>query len=134
MTNPQPATVPTPGVNPLRTLDDWRDAFHRFVAAVLTISATYHVAWADPSGAFVLTWVPSILGVVDAILSAGNAVDRSRRAIYASLGLVQLGLVAAGWATSEQAILIVGYVVGALNSVYASQYTATSPVTPDPAR
>ncbi|ABW88428.1 holin [Mycobacterium phage Evanesce] len=126
--NPNPATVPAPGVNPLRTLEDWRDALHRAVTAILTVAGTYHVAWADPSGAFVLTWLPALLGVGDALLSTGNANDRRRRTIYAAAAVAQIALYAFGLASEEQAAIIIGYVVGALNSVYASQYTPTTPV------
>lgn len=118
---------PASGFNPFRSLADVRDFVHRAVTGVMMICGTYQVAFADPNGAFAVTWLPAVFGVVDAALSVSNSVDRTRRTIYALAGLGQLVLVGVGWATDTQAAMIAGFVLAALNSVYASQWTATTP-------
>lgn len=126
--NPQPDTVPAPGVNPLRTIDDWRDLFHRVVTAVMLVFGTAQIAWADPRGLIAAVIIPAVFGVVDAVVSFVHANDGGRRIVYAVLGGAQAIVAAIGYAADSTPVLIVGLAAAVANSVYASQYTATTPV------
>ncbi|WP_431231461.1 hypothetical protein ACQ856_18035 [Mycolicibacterium psychrotolerans] len=135
MTNPTDLTpaVPAPGVNPLRTAADWRDLLHRIVTAVLVVFGTAQVAWADPKGLIVAVAVPAVLGIVDAAVSFANSNDGGRRLVYAVLGAGQAIVAGIGYAADSTPVLIVGLAAAVVNSVYASQFTATSPVSAAPA-
>lgn len=129
-----PATVPAPGVNPLRTIDDWRDLLHRLVTAVMLVFGTAQIAWADPRGLIAVVVIPAVLGVVDAVVSFVHSNDGGRRIVFAVLGGAQAIVAAIGYSVGSTPVLLVGLAAAVVNSVYASQYTATSPVTPDTAR
>jgi len=118
---------PASGINPIRTLDDWRDLLHRTVTAVCLVLGTSHVAGFDTNGLIVVVVVPAILGVIDAAVSYANATDTGRRLVYAVLGGAQAILAGVGFAVESLPMMIVGVATAVVNSVYASQWTATSP-------
>ena len=126
--NPNPDTVPAPGLNPLHTGSDWRDLFHRVVTAVMLVLATAQVAWADPRALLAAVIVPGVLGIVDAAVSYAKANDGGRRVVYAVLGLGQAVVQFVGYANNSVPVIVVGLAAAVINSVYASQFTATSPV------
>lgn len=126
--NPQPATVPEPGVNPLRTASDWRDLMHRAIAAVLVALGTVQVAVDDPRALIVTVVVPGVLGILDAAISFANSNDGGRRIVYATLGLGQAVVQFVGYTADSLPVVLVGIAAAVVNSVYASQYTPTSPV------
>lgn len=126
--NPNADTVPEPGLNPLRTATDWRDLFHRIVTAVLVVLGTAQVAWADPRAILVAVILPGLLGIVDAGISFAKSSDGGRRVVYAVLGLGQAVVQFIGYATDTWQFVVVGIAAAVVNSVYASQFTATSPV------
>lgn len=130
MTNPQPKTAPEPGLNPLRTPTDWRDLFHRFVTAALVVLATAQVTWADPKALLAAVIIPGVLGIVDAVISFSKSNDGGRRVVYAVLGLGQAVVAFVGYATNTWQVVVVGIAAAAVNSVYASQWTATSTTAP----
>lgn len=128
MTDPNPKTVPEPGVNPLRTPSDWRDLFHRVVTAVMLVLGSAQIAWADPRAILAAVIIPGVLGIIDAAISFANANDGGRRVVYAVLGLAQAVVQFVGYATDSWQTVVVGIAAAVVNSVYASQFTATSPV------
>lgn len=130
MTSPNPTTAPEPGLNPLRTATDWRDLFHRIVTAVLLVLGTAQIAWADPRAIVVAVLVPGVLGIVDAAISFAKANDGGRRVVYAVLGLGQAVVQFVGYATDSWPTIVVGIAAAVVNSVYASQWTATSTTAP----
>lgn len=82
--------VGTPGVLPvanLKSLDNWRAFLHQVVMVVAPVLVTLNVV----GEAEAASWVVFVLAIVDNVLSAGNATDRVRRAIYAGAGALQAG-------------------------------------------
>lgn len=134
MSNPQPVTAPEPGLNPLRTATDWRDLFHRAITAVLVVLGTAQVAWADPKAILAAVIIPGVLGIVDAAISFSKSNDGGRRIVYAVLGLGQAVVAFVGYATDTWQVVVVGICAAVVNSVYASQWTATSTTQPTTAR
>lgn len=130
MTTPNADTAPEPGLNPLRTPTDWRDLFHRVVTGVLLVLGTAHIAVGDPQGIVVVVLVPGILGIIDAAISMAKSNDHGRRIVYAVLGLGQAVVQFIGYATDSWPTVVVGIAAAVVNSVYASQWTATSTTAP----
>lgn len=113
--------LPDPGVWPLKSPADWRDALHKFVAALALIAGSYHLLEAgDP---ILVVWIPAVLGIVDAIFARANSTDGNRRIVYAVGALAQLVLVAVGWATANQAMEVVGLAMTVITSAFASAFT-----------
>jgi hypothetical protein len=130
MSNPQPTTAPEQGLNPLRTSTDWRDLFHRIVTAVFVVLGTAQIAWADPKAIILAVILPGILGIVDAAISFRKSNDAGRRVVYAVLGLGQAVVQFIGYATDSWQVVLAGIAAAVVNSVYASQWTATSTTQP----
>lgn len=135
MTTTSPPLPPAaPGLNPLRKAADWRDLFHRIVTAVLVVLGTAQVAWADPRALLAAVIIPGVLGIVDAAISFSQADDGGRRIVYAVLGLGQAVVSFVGYATDSVPVVVVGIAAAVVNSVYASQFTVTTPATSTPPR
>jgi hypothetical protein len=125
---PNADTAPAPGLNPLKTASDWRDLLHRVVTAVLVVLGTAQFAFADPKAILVAVIVPGLLGIIDAAISFSKSNDGGRRVVYAVLGLGQAVVQFIGYATNSWQVVVVGIAAAVVNSVYASQFTATSAV------
>jgi hypothetical protein len=130
MTTPNPDTAPAPGLNPLKTATDWRDLFHRIVTGVMFVLAGAQVVWADPKALLAAVIIPGVLGIIDAVISMSKANDGGRRVVYAVLGLGQAVVQFVGYAVDSVPVIVIGLAAAVVNSVYASQWTATSTTAP----
>lgn len=120
-----------PGVLPvgnLKSLDNWRAFFHNAVGVLVPILVTLHLTTNDA----VTAWLPFIFAIADNILSAGNTVDRVRRAIYAAVGALQAGGLATILLTSVAPTYVpIGSAILAVASSFLARfYTPTTTMTP----
>lgn len=79
--------VPVSGVNPLKTLDDWRGLFHQLVPVIVTVLVAVHVATENQ----IALWIPFVFAIADPLLSLGNTADKARRIAYSLLAVLQAG-------------------------------------------
>lgn len=81
--------VPSSGVVPLKSMDDWRALFHQLAPVIVTMLVGVHLVTETAA----TLWLPFVFAIADNLLAVGNTVDRVRKAIYAVLLLLQSGTV-----------------------------------------
>jgi hypothetical protein len=117
--------IPEPGVNPLRTLADWRDLLHRVTFGLVPLLVSHAVITAQ----FGALWVPLVLQAIDPLFSAYNAVEKARRIIYVVGFIASTALATYGWLDEQTAALIGGAAVTVLTSWIASKFTVDGTLT-----
>lgn len=127
------SVVPSSGVAPLKTLDDWRALFHQLAPVIVTMLVGLHLV----TEAQVTLWLPFVVAIADNLLAVGNTVDKIRKAIYAVLLLFQTGTAATtiigAITNSPQVELYAPVITGGLTlitSILARFYSGTSTMIP----
>ena len=124
-------TQATAGVLPvmnLKSAANWRAFFHQLVAVLVPIMVTANVVTENMATA----WVPFIFAITDNLLSAGNTVDRVRRAIYAAVSVVQAGglLTTVLTSVAPNTVTISSAVLAVVTAFMARFYTPTTTMVP----
>lgn len=113
---------------PLNNWDDWRALFHQLVPVVVTALVGVHLVTEDQ----VALWLPFIIAIADNLLSAGNATDRIRRAIYAGLTVAQSGsLVTTLLIDNQEYTPIITAGLTVVQSILSRFYNPTSTMLPE---
>ncbi|AYN57980.1 holin [Mycobacterium phage Fowlmouth] len=119
--------VPTNGVMPLKTLDDWRAMFHQVVPIIVTALVTANIV----TDSQVTLWLPFVFAIADNLLSVGNATDRVRKAIYSIFALLQGGSAVTTILVSHQELTpIITAGITIASAIFANFYTPTSTMQP----
>ncbi|AVD99645.1 holin [Mycobacterium phage Cuke] len=119
--------VPTNGIMPLKTLDDWRAMFHQIVPIIVTALVTANVV----TDSQVTLWLPFVFAIADNLLSVGNAKDRIRKAIYGLFALLQGSSAVATVLVNHQELTPIATAgIAILSGIFSNFYTPTSTMQP----
>lgn len=115
-------------VTNLKSLDNWRAFIHQAVAVIVPVLVAMNAVTESTATA----WVPFVFAIADNVLSAGNAVDRVRRAIYAAVGVLQAGGLLTTVLTNyaPEWVSLGGAVLAVASAFLARFYTPTTTVVP----
>ena len=119
--------VPTNGVMPLKTLDDWRAMFHQLAPIIVTALVTANLVSNDQ----VTLWLPFVFAIADNLLAVGNTTDKVRKTIYALFALLQGSSAVTTVLVSHQEwtpIATAGIAIA--SAIFANFYTPTSTMQP----
>lgn len=118
---------PTAGVLPWRnltSLENWRAFIHQAVPVLVPVLVAINITTQDVA----MMWLPFVFAIVDNVLSAGNTVDKLRRAIYAAAGVLQTGglLATVLGDFAPDYVTVAGAVLTVLSGFLARFYTPTT--------